>query len=294
MRQFLKKHRVNLDLPIPECYYPLENFDTKGAPDVVLILENLKTRGFSNSRFCDGLTKEEATSALKAIAKIHALSLAMKIEHGDLNQKYPFLFQTDKATDSYQMLLERGLPQLGLFLQHKPHMRNVFRAIGDIQSRSKQLISSLLIANGPLSLLTHTDFWCNNLLFQRDTERCMIVDWQMIAYSRPTNDVALLILSSLPTELRREFADQLLNEYWNELKEHSKILNVNIEDDLHYGRDDLQNDYKKSQLLAILLCIGSVDIALGNFDTEKRLLDLLEDLHDAQMFSEQMIEECIR
>lgn len=35
---------------------------------------------------------------------------------------------------------------------------------------------------------------------------------------------------------------------------------------------------RKSQLLALLLCIGSVDIALGNDEAEQRFLDVLHDL----------------
>lgn len=37
---------------------------------------------------------------------------------------------------------------------------------------------------------------------------------------------------------------------------------------------------RKSQLLALLLCIGSVDIALGNKDAEQRFLDVLHDLYE--------------
>lgn len=37
--------------------------------------------------------------------------------------------------------------------------------------------------------------------------------------------------------------------------------------------------YRKSQLLALLLCIGSVDVAIGNVDAEQRLLDVLRDFH---------------
>lgn len=37
---------------------------------------------------------------------------------------------------------------------------------------------------------------------------------------------------------------------------------------------------RKSQLLALLLCIGSVDIALGNQEAEQRFLDVLHDLYE--------------
>lgn len=37
---------------------------------------------------------------------------------------------------------------------------------------------------------------------------------------------------------------------------------------------------RKSQLLALLLCIGSIDIALGNQEAEQRFLDVLRDLYN--------------
>lgn len=37
---------------------------------------------------------------------------------------------------------------------------------------------------------------------------------------------------------------------------------------------------RQSQLLALLLCIGSVDIALGNDEAEQRFLDVLHDLYE--------------
>lgn len=42
-----------------------------------------------------------------------------------------------------------------------------------------------------------------------------------------------------------------------------------------------KNTYRKSQLLALLLCIGSADIALGNEEAEQRFLDVIHDLYKA-------------
>lgn len=36
---------------------------------------------------------------------------------------------------------------------------------------------------------------------------------------------------------------------------------------------------RKSQLLALLLCIGSVDVAIGNAEAEQRLMDVLQDFY---------------
>lgn len=108
---------------------------------------------------------------------------------------------------------------------------------------------------------------------------CIILDWQMVTFSRPTNDLALLLISSVPAELRRQHTETLLDGYWGHLTETCKKLRLDVETELEYDRKKLGHDYKRSQLLALLLCIGSIDVALGDPLTEERLLELLKDLH---------------
>jgi hypothetical protein len=42
---------------------------------------------------------------------------------------------------------------------------------------------------------------------------------------------------------------------------------------------------RKSQLLSFLLCIGSIDVALGHEETEQRLLDVLHDFYEDKIFT---------
>lgn len=100
-----------------------------------------------------------------------------------------------------------------------------------------------------MGLITHTDFWCNNLLFKRQLDNsymdnCVILDWQMITYSRPTNDIALLITSSLPSNVRRQQTPKLLDLYWNVLKTNCLKLSLDIEVDLQYSRNKMECDFR--------------------------------------------------
>ncbi|XP_015603813.1 uncharacterized protein LOC107271843 [Cephus cinctus] len=283
-----------IELPIPACvhahYSPAGGTeDSPEPPESFLVLENLRPRGFEGAEFSRGLTLRQAEAALSAVACLHGLSLALKTKEGrPLSERYPFLFQTARATDSYQQLVERGLPQLARFLERRPGLEAVLEALLALRPRTKEIIAALLAPEDPLALITHTDFWCNNLLF-KDAEdgtcKCAILDWQMVTYSRPTNDIALLLVSSAPTELRRRHTQSLLDKYWDALTATCTSLGLDIPKDLNYTRDDLNRDYRRSQLLALLLCIGSVDVALGDPLTEQRLIDVLEDLHNDGILS---------
>ncbi|RZC32541.1 uncharacterized protein BDFB_007750 [Asbolus verrucosus] len=277
----------DIRLPIPKCYYAHysagSNDPEPSPPESVLVLENIKPNGFAGADFSRGLTLRQTTAAVEAIAQVHGLSLALKIKEGKcLSERYPFLFQTTRASDSYQQLVERGLPQLSQFLERRPGLESVLASLNDLRPHTKDVIENLLSPEEPMALITHTDFWCNNLMFQEDDSRstCAILDWQMVTYSRATNDLALLLISSVPAELRRIHTEKLLDGYWNHLSDTCRRLGLDVEAELGYDRKRLGQDYKRSQLLALLLCIGSVDLALGNAQMEERLLALLQDLHE--------------
>ncbi|XP_066907772.1 uncharacterized protein [Halyomorpha halys] len=286
---YLTSSQQAIRLDIPLLYHALYSGGEDSPIESILVLENLKSEGYDTVDFAQGLSLEQAQAAISSVAKLHALSLLMKVREGvPLDRKYPFLFQTARATDSYQQLVERGLPQLNDFLQGCPGLEPVMEALAALKPDTKEIISGLLAPREPLSLITHTDFWCNNLLFDKE-DRCCILDWQMVTYSRPTNDIALLMVSSLATETRRSQSTTLLDHYWAELTACCRRVSLDIEVELGYTRNDLSLDFRRSQLLALLLCIGSVDVALGNPVTEHRLVSLLQDLHSEGILSTEMI-----
>lgn len=224
---------------------------------------------FQGVNFVSGLNLEQAEYAIKAIASVHALSLGMKFkEKVDLNEKYPvsgklwqkmtnkidsdkfqFLFQITKATESYQQLLEQGLPQLSKFLARRGGFERELQILEKLRPKTKNLIEKLLHPTEPMGLITHTDFWCNNLLFKRQlddsyNDNCTLLDWQMITYSSPTNDIALLITSSLPSVVRRQHTSKLLDLYYNLLKVNCHKLSLDIEVDLQYSRNKMECDFR--------------------------------------------------
>ncbi|XP_055585854.1 uncharacterized protein LOC129738635 [Uranotaenia lowii] len=275
---------------VPTCFYTQyapATSPSQGSPDLpesILVLEDMRPLGYKGANFTAGLTIGQTEAAIRAIVAIHALSLGLKIKKKvDINEKYPFLFQTTRATESYQQLVEQGMPQLAKFLEGQAGYANELKALNAIRQKTKELIETLLQPIEPMGLITHTDFWCNNLLFRAEDngeDSCIILDWQMVTYSRPTNDLALLIISSIPSDIRRQHGPRLLDLYYNSLRSCCQKMDIDIEADLGYSRNKMELEYRQSELLALLLCIGSIDIAIGNPVAEQRLLDVLRDLNE--------------
>lgn len=220
-------------------------------PESILVLQDMRPFGYRAAHFIKGLTFAETEAAIRALSNVHALSLAMKtVEKLELNEHYPFLFQVNKATDSYQQLVEQGLPQLTKFLEEQKGYEEIVEILKGYRAKTRYLIEHLLQPEEPLGLMTHTDFWCNNLLFHEEKlkegaeDACVILDWQMITYSRPANDVALLMVSSLPSDIRRKNSEELLDIYYKSLKENCLKLGVDIEKELEFSREALEKDFK--------------------------------------------------
>ena len=289
--------------PVPSCFYA----KYRQGSDSVLVLENMKASDFLVSDFHRGLSLDEATSAAESIARIHASVLAYRLRLGvDLGQAFPFLFRPEAAAESYQQLLERGLPQLATFLHtsavDQPELHDVLAKLHKMRPRARETIANLLRPASAIATLTHTDFWCNNLLFRRKTAagatasareeeetgsaavECSILDWQMATYSRPTNDLALLLVTSVAGDVRRTKTGHILDAYWNRFCKTASLLGLDVEGQLNYGRRELEAEYQQSLLLAVLLGIGSVDLAIGHQATEKRLCEVLIDLSDDKVF----------
>lgn len=166
-----------------------------------------------------------------------------------LSLPFKFLFQISKATESYQQLLEQGLPQLAKFLRKRGGYERELQVLERIRPRTRKIIEKLLYPTEPMGLITHTDFWSNNLLFKDQIDdnygdSCSLIDWQMITYSSPTNDIALLITSSLPASIRRQHTSKLLDFYYNLLKSNCHKLSIDIEIDLQYSRNKMECDFR--------------------------------------------------
>jgi len=327
LEEWYKARDPGLCVGVPRCYFAKyhntepqmegEDGSTFSDAESVLVLEDMRPKGYSMRDFNSGLSLDEAFAALREIATIHALSWAMQ-ETTDvaLDDKWEFAYRPQKAASAYKIMIEQGFPTLAGFLERQqPDGLDILNKLKALHPKAAELLCQLLEPPPPPapSCLTHMDFWCNNLLFRErtppdgiasnsqqqengnvvngnglhasdeDTDYnmtdCLIVDWQMMAISRPTHDVALLLFTSLTPEVRRANTDALLRHYWNVFR--STVSKVKVE--LPFDFEVIRNEFKKSQLLALLLVIGSIDLALDTSITENRLMEALRDMAEEEL-----------
>lgn len=241
-------------------------------------MEDVTSMGFEAADFADGLNEERARAALYAVARLHALSLALRDREGPLDQRYDFLFPCERAAAGYLRLVRRGLPQLESFLRARSDCTEEAAAVAALSARAPSLLGTLLRPAEPAPL-AHADFWSGNLLFREKNGKCecIALDWQMVSLGRPMDDVALLLLSSLTPEMRRSIGDTLIEDYGGKLEAECQRLGAGAAGAI--VRRGLKPDWPRAALRALLLCAGSVDVALGEPRAERRLLEAVRDLH---------------
>ncbi|CAK1541283.1 unnamed protein product [Leptosia nina] len=263
-------------LPVPRCVKAKLPDEIGG--DSELVLEDVTSVGFDSADFAEGLSVDRARAALFAAARLHALSLALRDREGPLDQRFDFLFPCERAAAGYLRLVRRGLPQLEAFLRGRSDCVEEAAAVSVLSARAPSLLGTLLQPAEPASL-AHADFWSGNLLFrERDgINECIALDWQMVSLGRPMDDVALLLLSSLTPELRRAIGDSLIDDYGDRLE--AECVRLGVASSGEIVRRSLKQDWPRAALRALLLCAGSVDVALGEPRAEQRLLEAVRDLY---------------
>ena len=245
------------------------------------MLEDLTTREFRIESLTRGLSLSQATAAVRALAKIHAASIGYKTKNKiDMRQKFPYLLTVDQALSSFQSLISRGLPLLIAFLQKKDEHKAIREKLQTYNNKNRIpiIIKRAFELSSKLNTLVHCDFWVNNLLFcsKGNETLCCIIDWQLVTYGSPAIDLALLMTTSLAPDIRRDYRKVLITSYYTELKHHLADFGCGaiMED---YDIVDLEEDMKRTEAMAALVMVGSVDLALGIPKREERVLSMLAD-----------------
>ena len=109
----------------------------------------------------------------------------------------------------------------------------------------EHLPAYLRLRGGPRTV-SHGDFRLDNLLFQPDDPRPVVVDWQTAAWAGASVDVAYFIGGCLSTEDRRVHEQELLARY------HDALVRRGVRD---YPLEQLRTDSRRDTFAGILMAI---------------------------------------
>lgn len=237
----------SLNVRTPRCWY--------GAiiPDktrFTLLLDDVSAATPGSQ--IEGCTVPQASASIRNLVGLHAPRWNDPSLWG-----FEFLLRPDDAMAS--MLAQAMAMATDAFIER------YHRELNDSDSRVLRDVSSVieqwqLARTTPFSVI-HGDYRLDNLLFDGATGEATVVDWQTAAIGPPLRDVAYLLGTSLPSEVRREYEKQLLSEY------HDALVSEGIAE---YGFEQCWDDYRLGQLqgpmITVLGCIYAAAERSGQAD----------------------------
>ncbi|XP_020708191.1 uncharacterized protein LOC105686686 [Athalia rosae] len=200
----------------PKCYL---------AHNEVIVLEDLGSTGFSmREKLFD---EESINAALAALARMHAASIGAEARLGKpLNELFPEAFQ------------ETGFQEYGKqFMWYTAGVKvavAVAEQLGLDPSLIPKTCQEVFEANKPSrslqNVVSHADPWSNNFMFKNGKPPlCYVVDFQLVRYSPPGYDIAMLLYLTASQKLRETRGEAMVRHYYSVLCETLAMYNPPIE-----------------------------------------------------------------
>ena len=202
----------------------------------------------------------------------------------------------------YQPMLERAATAVSKDVA--PDVINRFRAF--IPNASEKCSPSRKPDGGKLLVVGHGDLWSPNVMFRRrvtdghDLE-LRFIDFQECMVTRPSTDLACLVMNSVLPKDREEHLQAWLKLYHDELTR--LLLKFGHDCKEVYTLDDLWQDYRDGighgfmwGVCNAVSMLSSKDLAssMTGTDTEPTRLQHREDYSDIQVIAHQRIVSLIK
>ncbi|XP_063994412.1 uncharacterized protein LOC135171764 isoform X2 [Diachasmimorpha longicaudata] len=215
----------------PRYYGSMVSSDSEksGAYDAIILLENLKPKGYYcvDRRF--GCDLAHAKLVVKTIARFHALGMATKEKNPDFFEILKRQAQPPDIAnvEVWQVLCQQRIDDI----TDNPELKEYHEA-------SRQALSQSIIDNWkipipePWSTITHADLWTNNIMFRNNNEGApediKLVDFQLSMFASPMRDLTFFLTAGLDLDTT-DHIDELIDLYYDTLIGRLNLLGCNIE-----------------------------------------------------------------
>ncbi|XP_011882266.1 PREDICTED: uncharacterized protein LOC105569983 [Vollenhovia emeryi] len=222
----MEAHAYTIVLPVlrsfgPQCIY---------ADKDTIIMEDLAEKGYVNCERRNYMDLDHTIYALKKLAKLHASSLAIKIndprQFDTLNMHIEEIIYKNNSETSVMractdMCVKSILQYLDMVKTQTPELQTIKQHIAIYVDKTYDAMRRLFVApKQKYDTICHGDPWVNNLLFLHDDDGRIIdlkmVDYQIIRYTSLSTDILYFIYSSVQSSLIERSFESLIKIYHNE------------------------------------------------------------------------------
>ncbi|CAL4073280.1 unnamed protein product [Meganyctiphanes norvegica] len=236
-------------LRIPKCIHV-----SSEEQIALMILEDLRPRGFKMFERKKGLDIQHTKLALAELARLHASSIIL---HRNINEilsdKFDFLKATTTVEDEMKTIFQGNVTTAIMMLDKIGGYKNVISWLKNILPTVDEIYTSSIAPAPPFEVLCHGDCWNNNLLFRYDDSgqpvEVQLVDLQASFVSSPAVDINYLLYTSLSGDVRNGNISSFLSIYHNAFK---KVLKA-AETKIPFTKVELLQEFRKRNIFGLLM-----------------------------------------
>uniref|UniRef100_V9IMI2 CHK kinase-like domain-containing protein n=1 Tax=Apis cerana TaxID=7461 RepID=V9IMI2_APICE len=185
----------------------------------VILLENLKCNGYITEDRIFGLDKKHTEFAIKCLAKMHALVIALKLKKPQLYNNIVTELLIEITNETTEKCLNDMIQKILIDLQNmeeiKPYMDNIKKSMEYCKEQSEKSKK----VEEPWGTMIHNDFWVNNMMFKHDEQGeiidMKIVDFQLNIYDYGVKDLIFFLISSANKDTLDNELDYMLDLYYS-------------------------------------------------------------------------------
>ncbi|XP_058799601.1 uncharacterized protein LOC131669047 [Phymastichus coffea] len=234
--------------------------------DSLILMENMKMKGYYNCDRHTGLDLEHATIAFTSLAKYHALGIAMMQKRPSFAQIAMRISET-KFVD--QSVVEAYDTVRKAF--HKYSSLAVY--IDLIEASITYMIDKLFSQEiRPVRLwdaISHGDFWTNNILFHKNDQNRVddvkFVDWALYFRISVLADLPYFLCTSIQRTVLDDHFDDLLNLYYDTFIRTLERVGC---DTTMFTRKSFDAELKKQAINELAMC--ALAIKFIHYQVEKK------------------------
>ncbi|KAG8301225.1 hypothetical protein J6590_058221 [Homalodisca vitripennis] len=199
----------------------------------VIVLEDLKEKGFIMGDKINGLDFEHCRLYVAAAANLHAASLAVLEEDPKLINivgKEKLFVYNQPITQGMQSMLSCAFRCLTEYTETS----DIFNKYTDlIRDCSTTILDAVVEAVKPrrdeFNAMNHGDAWTNNMMFRYSDKgspcEVRLLDFQLTRYASPVSDIVYFIWTSANDDVRTRRINELYELYVEELNKNLKHIN---------------------------------------------------------------------
>ncbi|XP_075211947.1 uncharacterized protein LOC142319020 [Lycorma delicatula] len=242
----------------------------------VVILEDLKVKGYMMADKAKQLSFEECAVALSSLAIFHAASVKLYETEPELIKKVSveILFRED-TKEYFTGITEGFIHRAGDEFEKHPELRKYVESIRKVEKRIfDELVQLCKPKESEFNVLNHGDFWTNNMMFKYIDNKpvhVIPIDLQACRYATPALDIVYFMYSSAKEEVRTEKYDDLLNIYLNKLNKYLEIFRS----EKRLNITELKNAIDECGILAVQVTIAFLPFFLVDSD-KTEIIDVRE------------------